>query len=179
MKTVDRRHLDLPAGRSDASLRLVEQTKIGSVDIRLAKAGDLCGIQGCARAAYEIYVPRIGRRPAPMIADFEDQIKQELVHVLTDDKRVAGFVVCYRRDDHLHLENVAVDPQFQGFGYGVQLIRHAEQAARDIGLGAVELYTNAKMTENLTLYPHLGYAELGRWREDGFDRVFYRKIIVD
>lgn len=149
------------------------------MDIRLAKVDDLRGVQGCARAAYQIYVPRIGRRPAPMIADFEDQIKQDLVHVLTDDKQVAGFIVYYRRDDHLHLENVAVDPQFQGLGYGVQLIKYAEQAARDIGVAAVELYTNAKMTENLKLYPYLGYTELGRWQEGGFDRVFYRKIIVD
>jgi len=114
-----------------------------------------------------------------MIADFEDQIDRQLVHVLTDEKQVAGFIVYYRRDDHLHLENVAVDPQFQGLGYGVQLIKHAEQAARDLGVSAVELYTNAKMTENLKLYPYLGYTELGRWEEDGFDRVFYRKLISD
>lgn len=149
------------------------------MDIRLAKTGDLRGVQRCAHAAYGIYVSRIGRRPAPMIADFEDQIDRQLMHVLTDEKQVAGFIVYYRRDNHLHLENVAVDPQFQGLGYGVQLIKHAEQAARDLGVSAVELYTNAKMTENLKLYPYLGYTELGRWEEDGFDRVFYRKVISD
>ena len=31
------------------------------------------------------------------------------------------------------------------------------------------------MTENLKLYPYLGYQELGRWNEDGFDRAFFRK----
>jgi len=147
------------------------------LDIRLAQQDDLRGIQRCARAAYEIYVPRIGKRPAPMIADFQDQIARELVHVLTDGKLIAGFIVFYRRDDHLHLENVAVDPQFQGLGYGVQLIKHAEKAALDSGVDAVELYTNAKMTENLKLYPYLGYSELGRWQEGGFDRVFYRKVL--
>lgn len=147
------------------------------MDIRLARQDDLRGIQRCAQAAYEMYVPRIGKRPAPMIADFQDQIAKHLVHVLTDGKCVAGFVVFYLRDDHLHLENVAVDPQFQGLGYGVQLIKHAEKAALDMGVGAVKLYTNTKMTENLKLYPSLGYSELGRWHEDGFDRVFYRKVL--
>ena len=31
------------------------------------------------------------------------------------------------------------------------------------------------MTENIAYYPALGYAEIGRWEEDGFNRVFYRK----
>ena len=43
---------------------------------------------------------------------------------------------------------------------------------------AVELYTNAQMTENLSLYPRLGYAKTGRRMEDGFDRVFYRKELA-
>lgn len=114
-----------------------------------------------------------------MIADFQDQIARGQVHVLTDGRLVGGFIVYYRRNDHLHLENVAVDPEFQGLGFGVQLIKHAEQAALALGVGAIELYTNAKMTENLKLYPHLGYSELGRWQEDGFDRVFYRKQLVN
>lgn len=31
------------------------------------------------------------------------------------------------------------------------------------------------MTENIPYYPSLGYEEIGRWQEDGFDRVFFRK----
>ena len=47
--------------------------------------------------------------------------------------------------------------------------------ARAAGAVAVELYTNARMTENMSLYPRPGYAETGRALENGFDRVFYRK----
>ncbi len=126
-------------------------------------------------AAYELYVPRIGKQPAPMIADFAQQIADGLVHVLADGGDVFGFIVFYPLNGHLHLENVAVRPACQGLGYGVQLIKFAEQTAAERDLAAVELYTNAKMTENLKLYPHLGYAEIGRRHEDGFDRVFYRK----
>ena len=39
----------------------------------------------------------------------------------------------------------------------------------------MRLYTNARMTENLSLYPHLGYVEVERREEDGFDRVFFEK----
>ena len=145
------------------------------MDIRPARQSDLRAVQKCARAAYEIYVARIGRRPAPMIADFEKQIEDGLMHVLADGGDVFGFIVFYPQNDHLQLENVAVRPACQGLGYGVQLIKFAEQTAAERDLAAVELYTNAKMTENLKLYPHLGYAEIGRRHEDGFDRVFYRK----
>ncbi len=148
------------------------------MDIRPAKMTDLRGIHGCAKAAYSIYVPRIGKRPAPMVADFERQIGDGIVHVLGSGRTVAGYAVFYARGDHVHLENVAVHPDFQSMGYGIQLITFVEQFAIEAGAAAVELYTNAKMTENLTLYPKLGYAEMGRRHEDGFDRVFFRKALT-
>ena len=145
------------------------------MEIRPALSGDLRGVQKCARAAYEMYVERIGKRPAPMVADFDAQIREGKLSVLADGKAICGFVVCFRREEHLHLENVAVLPELQGLGYGVRLIKFAEAKAVEQGLAAVELYTNAKMTENLRLYPYLGYSETGRWHEDGFDRVFFQK----
>lgn len=39
------------------------------------------------------------------------------------------------------------------------------------------LYTNAKMHENLRLYPHLGFTETARRRDQGYDRVFFRKAV--
>lgn len=122
-----------------------------------------------------MYVERIGKRPSPMVADFEQQIAEGKVHVLSDGKTIAGYAVFYPRADHIHLESVAVHPEFQKMGYGLQLITFVEQAASEAGASAIELYTHAKMTENLSLYPALGYVEQGRWHEDGFDRIFFRK----
>ena len=113
-----------------------------------------------------------------MIADFEEQIRNGIVHVLSKDNVIAGYVALYRRGDHLHLESVAVDPAFQGMGCGIRLIAFVEKCAAEAGAQAVELYTNAKMTENLSLYPHLGYIETGRRHEDGFERVFFRKELA-
>jgi hypothetical protein len=39
----------------------------------------------------------------------------------------------------------------------------------------LRLYTNAAMTENLTLYQRLGYREDERRGEAGFERVFLSK----
>ena len=141
--------------------------------IRPAGPDDLDAVRRIARAAYAPYVPRIGREPAPMVADFAASIAAGALWVA--GAPVAGFVVAYPRDDHWHLENVAVEPSAQGTGLGGALIAHVEAMARAAQARAVELYTNAQMTGNRTLYPRLGYTETGRAMEDGFDRIFYRK----
>ncbi len=141
--------------------------------IRSAGPDDLDAVRRIARAAYAPYVARIGREPAPMVADFTASIVAGQVWVA--GAPVAGFVVAYPRGDHWHLENVAVEPAAQGTGLGGALIAHVELMARAARALAVELYTNAQMTGNLSLYPRLGYDETGRAMEDGFDRVFYRK----
>ena len=93
-------------------------------------------------------------------------------------KEVRGFIVFYPQQRHVHIENVAVDPQFQGKGYGRQLIQYAEQHARRSGYGQVKLYTNIKMSGNLRLYPVLGYVETARKTEHGFDRVYFEKNLT-
>ncbi len=146
------------------------------MDIRPARQADVAALQACAESAYSIYVERIGRKPAPMIADFTTQIADGLVHVAADpDDRVAGFVVFYPRDNSMHLENIAIDPAHQGTGLGRALVAFVEDRARAVGLPSVDLYTNVKMTENQKLYPRLGYLEVDRRSEDGFERIYFRK----
>ena len=145
------------------------------MSIRKAFMSDIDWVKTCAHRAYEIYIDRIGRKPAPMVADFEAAIEAGHLHVLAGDDFVKGFVVFYPRGDHIHLENVAVTPEFQGKGIGKRLVAYVEHYARDTGIGAIELYTNQKMTENLTFYPSIGYEETGRGEQDGFQRVFFRK----
>ena len=148
--------------------------------IRKAVTTDEAAVRQCAENAYVRYVAAIGRKPAPMVADFAAQIASGHVHVAVGgDGRLQGFVVCFRRDDHMFLENVAVEPAAAGRGIGKSLIAFCEAEARRLGLGAVHLYTNLKMTENLSIYPRLGYVEVARRSDDGFDRVFFEKHFGD
>ena len=57
------------------------------------------------------------------------------------------------------------------------LIAFAERIARDRGLGAIRLYTNEAMTENIALYRRLGFVETGRREEAGFRRVYMAKAL--
>ena len=143
--------------------------------LRGARLADVPELGRCARAAYARYVGRIGREPAPMRADFAALVAAGRVRVIERDGAVAGYVVAFERDGVTLLESVAVFPEHAGRGFGGRLIDSVEVQARRLGHRAVELYTNAAMHENLAFYPRLGYVETDRRREDGFDRVYFRK----
>lgn len=145
--------------------------------IRQANPGDEANIRDCAEQAYRRYVPVIGRKPAPMVADFAAQIDAGHVHVAADGDVFQGFIVFFPKGDHMLLENVAVLPSAAGRGIGRSLIGFCEEEARRGGFPVVRLYTNEKMVENLSLYPRLGYAEVARRAEDGFNRVYFEKTI--
>lgn len=145
--------------------------------IRQAVDSDATAVSAVVDSAYSGYVPRIGRPPAPMTADYGKLIATGDVWVGEEDGRVVGVLVIRPADDALELENVAVDPDQQGLGHGRALIAFAEQYAVALGLGAVELYTNGAMVENLRLYKRLGFVETGRRVEDGYRRVYFRKTL--
>lgn len=136
-------------------------------------------VRTCAEQAYARYVPAMGRKPAPMVADFATQIADGHVYVATDGEGgFEGFIVFYAEDGHVMLENVAVLPSVAGRGVGKRLIAFCEAAARQRGFGSVHLYTNEKMIENLSIYPRLGYVEVGRRTEAGFNRVYFEKPLA-
>lgn len=145
------------------------------VHVRRAELSDVAAIERIVRAAFDMYIVRIGRQPAPMSADYSAVIASSRVWVIDADGEVAGVLVNDVHDDHLLLDTMAVDPDAQGRGFGALLLARAEEDAREHGLAEVRLYTNQAMTENQTFYPRHGYVETARGRQDGYDRVFYAK----
>jgi ribosomal protein S18 acetylase RimI-like enzyme len=146
-------------------------------EIRPAQSGDAEAVRELVRSAYAVYVPRIGREPAPMGADYEALIGEGAVSVAAEDDSIVGVLVLRPLRDSLLVENVAVAPDKQRRGIGRALLAFAEQRARELDLSKISLYTNSRMTENLSLYPRLGYIEVGRREEHGFQRVFFEKSL--
>lgn len=149
-----------------------------AVTVRPAGQGDVDLLRRIATAAYQPYVARIGRAPAPMTADYAQAVRSGQAWVAVEDGQVAGFVVLVAHPGYLLLENVAVDPAAQGRGIGSRLLGVAEEQARSLGLSEIRLYTNEAMIENLAYYPRRGYAETHRAEQDGFRRVFFRKPLI-
>lgn len=147
------------------------------VTIRAAGADDLDAVADIAVKAFDRYVERIGRPPAPMLADYGGLIAAGWVWVVLRDGVVAGFAVLIPRTDHLLLETMALAPDAQGQGLGSGLLAFTDDLARREGLGEIRLYTNEAMTENLTYYPRHGYRETHRATEHGYRRVYFSRTI--
>jgi GNAT superfamily N-acetyltransferase len=134
-------------------------------------------LRAIAAAAYRQYIPRIGQRPAPMTADYAQAVRDRQAWAAIENGAIVGFAILIPQPGCLLLDNVAVRPAAQGRGVGTRLLALAEDHARRLGLSEIRLYTNEAMTENLAYYLRHGYAETHRAEQDGFHRVFFRKLI--
>jgi ribosomal protein S18 acetylase RimI-like enzyme len=114
-----------------------------------------------------------------MLADFAAEIVAGRVMVIETAGEVDGYMIAWPEADAYFIDNLAVDPKRQGEGLGRHLIAHAATEARRLRLPAVRLYTNAMMTENLSMYAHLGFVETHRAMEKGFHRVYMRWSLLE
>lgn len=109
-----------------------------------------------------------------MVADFAAEIAADHVVVIEAGGVVEGYMIAWPEADSYFIDNIAIDPLRQGEGLGRRLIDHAVAGASRLHLPAIELYTNEAMTENLSMYAHLGFIETHRAMEKGFHRVYLR-----
>ena len=86
--------------------------------IRKATAEDAARIGAIARAAYAKYVPRIGREPPPMVADFAAEVAAGRVVVIEMARAVDGYMIAWPETDAYFIDNIAIDPARQGEGLG-------------------------------------------------------------
>lgn len=146
--------------------------------IRPATPADLARITEIVERAYGIYVPRMGRRPGPMDHDYPERVRRAQVFV-AESEAVLGLIVLIDANDHVLVENVAVDPDHQRQGVGRALMAYAEAHAAALGRSELRLFTNVTMTENRAMYLRFGYTETGRRNQGGFSRIFFRKRVFE
>jgi ribosomal protein S18 acetylase RimI-like enzyme len=146
--------------------------------VRAARADDAAAAAACVNAAFALYVERMGKPPAPMLADYPALIDADKVWVAQLGGEMVGVLVQYETEEGFFVDTVAAAPARQGTGVGRALLRFAESEALRRGFEAVYLRTNAKMTENQVFYPKIGYVEYDRRTEGGYERVFYRKSLA-
>jgi N-acetylglutamate synthase-like GNAT family acetyltransferase len=143
--------------------------------LRRATADDVEAIEGLVAEAFGKYVERIGKPPAPMLADYAGLLDTSRIWLVERRDAVIAILVTQHHGDHLLLDTIAVAPGAQGGGHGRRLLERAERDASEQGLSEVRLVTNEAMTENLVFYPRHGYRETGRGVQDGYRRVFFAK----
>lgn len=153
------------------------------VVIEEALLSDAEAIKQIVIAAYSKYVSRMGgQEPAPMTADYHTIIASDSQQVFVlrrqDDGTVVGSILLSDPGDgSIKVNNLVVGAASQGRGHGRLLMRFAEGVARERGRTALTLFTNEKMTENVVLYPKMGFVEVERKVDEGYARVYFRKTL--
>ena len=147
--------------------------------LRRARPADAPAVTSLVIAAYEHYIPRIGRTPLPMLADHGAAIRDDDVWVLEDGPSgpIVAVIELRPREDHLWIENVAVHPSWQGRGLGRRLLQHAGSEAARLGVPELRLLTNERYTTNIAMYERYGYEETHRVPHLGTDLVHFRKRV--
>ena len=125
--------------------------------IRRAAPADAPAIDALTQAAYAKWVPVIGRKPLPMLADYGEAVRAHRIDVIDAPDGLAALVELEPFPDHLLIVNLAVRPDRHGQGLGSRLLEHAEDVARSLGLPELRLYTNSLMAKNIALYGRRGY----------------------
>lgn len=151
--------------------------------IRKAKECDREAIEAVVVEAFGVYLPRMDRKPYPMLDDYGAYIRAGHAFVLEEvgeggdhaaGGRIRGCIVLVPgADGDLSLEVLAVSAERQGRGYGRALVDFARQRAKATGCPRLKLYTNEVMAEAQAFYTRLGFTETRRALHAGYRRVFY------
>src|SRR5215469_14529331 len=102
--------------------------------IRQARPDEATWVLETVRAAFQLYVPRMGREPGPMRRDYAKPIAQGLIYVREHEGRRVGWVEIGLEPDALIVQRLAVVPAEQGRGHGRALMDYAESEAHRHGL---------------------------------------------
>jgi ribosomal protein S18 acetylase RimI-like enzyme len=107
--------------------------------------------------------PRIARcaEDAPFTAEeLAHFIDAERAWIVVDGGVIAGFVVADVIDEHAHVEEIAVLPEFGGRGHGAALLDELQRWTVLDGLKGLTLTTFRDVPWNRPWYEHLGFRVL-------------------
>ena len=137
--------------------------------------------------AFGVYLPRMDRKPYPMLDDYGAYIRAGQAFVLEEggdsgknaaDGRIRACIVLVPDvDGALSLDVLAVAGDCQARGYGRALVDFALRRAKATGCPRLKLYTNEVMTEAQAFYDRLGFTETRRGLDAGYRRVFYEREV--
>ena len=147
------------------------------ITIGRATINDSDALLKIAEIAYETYLPLMDKKPAPMLADFEKHISEDIVFMaLTEAEEIIGYVVLQQIERQWWLDNIAVHPSYQGQGIGTKLRIEAEDYVSVLA-DRIQLYTNIVMRENISWYQRRGFTQTKQATEEGFHRLYFEKML--
>lgn len=127
-----------------------------NLTLRPATPQDVPQVTALIRAAYAIYDGR-GIDLPPVSDGLDAVIAETPVILAVNGHQILGVIVLRDGPDALQIENLAVHPDASGQGIARRLLTEAETIARAQGVDKLCLATHRDLTENISLYRHLGW----------------------
>ncbi len=91
---------------------------------------------------------------------FEDEWHPKKMHLLQSNDQLLGMVCWQINDDHIFLDEIQIEPEFQRRGIGTKVISDLASEAHDLRI-PLKLKV-LKQNNALPLYLGLGFVETGR-----------------
>jgi len=98
--------------------------------------------------------------------------------VRTPECPVAGFCAFWLVFDEIHINNIALRPQYRGLGYGTALMHHVLAEGRRLGARRATLEVRAGNTGARRLYERLGFRDAGAYRPNPVQGVRYMSLEI-
>ena len=143
---------------------------------RKAKLEDHKIIMAIALKAYEKYIERMGKEPAPMRPVIQ---KEDVVFVYEYNTQVIAFAILVKINDQIILDSIAVDPPHQKKGIGNNFIKFIEEYLMEQKVNKYQLYTNEKMFENIDWYQKIGFKIFKKVTEKEYNRIYFEKELFN
>jgi N-acetylglutamate synthase-like GNAT family acetyltransferase len=109
--------------------------------LRRAAPTDAPALARCVDVAYRHYIPRLGKPPGPMLADYAEEIARHQVWVAEAERQLIGGLVLVPAPDYLLLDNIAVHPEHQGRGVGRKILSCIHAVAGSKRTAAIRMAT--------------------------------------
>jgi|LGOV01.1.fsa_nt_gb ribosomal-protein-alanine N-acetyltransferase len=84
-----------------------------------------------------------------------------LLYILMENNVVVGYISLFKIFDELHVNNIAVDPSFQGKGYASMIMEKTIEIARNLSIAFITLEARKSNTPAVELYKKYGFETLG------------------
>ncbi|MFF2874700.1 GNAT family N-acetyltransferase [Gottfriedia sp. NPDC057991] len=83
--------------------------------------------------------------------------KSNIYEVLDQNLLVGVLVLMENSSEEVEIKNIAIDPTFQGQGFGKNLIHYGMNESKKLGYSKISICTGNSSTHQLALYKNCGF----------------------
>ncbi|WP_419762701.1 GNAT family N-acetyltransferase [Defluviimonas aestuarii] len=140
---------------------------------RLTGEEDMAPVLGLLHAAFA-YMEGVIDPPSSLhrltAEGIAGQAREGEVWVLEDAGRIIACLFLTPEPNHLYIGKLAVEDSFRGQGLARQLVGHAADRARKLGLHRLTLQSRVELTGNHAAFQAMGFEKTGETAHEGYDR---------